>query len=167
MKSLILSGILASLFLFQAYAGSDPYIVIYSPDNPVVGETVTFTFSDGNMYCTYSVNPDKEGPGVGFSPFPGASHIYTTAGTYTVLLDENCPPVRLVGDGLVGAGFWQLRNSSGIVSSNKTITVTAPIPASSIPTMGEWSIIALAISLVIFSIVGIKEIARNKRNAMH
>lgn len=141
------------LSLQLSFAGQTAYVVSYSPDNPEVGDLVTFTITNTSTLCSYQVDPDADDATVLFSALPGASHTYTAPGTYTVSLDEQCVTALKAP---VGAGFWQLQNSSGVISANKTITIAAPGTGAPVPTMGEWGIIGLVIILLICSTVAFK-----------
>ena len=75
MRSHLLVAILSTFLITLSFAGSASYIVTYSPDNPVVGELVTFTFENGATFCSYAVDTDAANVTVGLMSFPG-SHTY-------------------------------------------------------------------------------------------
>ncbi len=159
MKSTLTLLVIWMLSVTLSTAGVPAYVVTYSPDNPVVGELVTFTLSQVNGACNYALDPDRD-DAEGFIPISTqqvATFAYPAAGTFTVELDEDCSvgQERNAGSTLVGNGFWVLRNST-TVSANKTITVTAA-PSSSIPTLSEWGLIILFLSLMTFGIIAVRQ----------
>jgi len=142
--------------------------ITYSPSNPVVGDVVSFSIEFASISCDYSVDPDADEATVVLQSFPGAVHTYTATGTYKVNLDEDCGSEDLADKGrstkaLVLDSSWRLLDSDGVESTDKTITIGAATgpPSATVPTLGEWSLIILLISLVIFGVVYINQKSSN------
>jgi len=149
-----LTTIVVLLAMHLSCFGQAITTITYSPDNPQVGDEVTFTISGFITDCSYQVDPDADDPSVGFVLLPTATHTYTAPGVYRINLDRECFEAR---KDLVPDSEWELRNST-TVSLDKTITITAPgNTAEIVPTMGEWGIIVLAVLLMIFLTVAMKD----------
>ena len=161
--------ILFGLSTLKLYAGV-PYIIEYSPSNPVAGQPVTFTLITNDGCADESLVPDVVGNIAGLIVFPGGMpnsvmYTYPTEGMYHVGLDleffgclrdkiketnRDLTTLFQMGpvDGPKIDAVIQVQGQDQIYCSPITIAA-APAP---IPTMGQWSIIILSI---LTSIVGV------------
>ena len=180
MKSISYSFILLFLFVYNIgiSGGSGPqYTIEYSPTNPVVGQAVTFTLSNGDQICTIeSLVPDAGNDPGNLIPFV-AMYTYDTAGTYHVALDlvqdlENpqCFILNardskgtqraLTADFQMGpvGGPYSTAVMQGEIFCSPITIAAAPAP---IPTMGQWGLIVL---VLISSIIGVVYIFMKSNN---
>jgi len=142
-------------------------VVTYSPSNPEVGDTVTFTITNNASSCSYQVDADANDATVVLKTLPGASHVYTAPGVYRVNLDEVCSDVAFKGSNnkvLVADMNWTLVDSDGAESTDKTITIVAgaTAPPATVPTLGEWTLIILLITMLIVGVVFMSQTSDKK-----
>jgi len=142
------------LFSFSLHAGVTVLTVVVS-ENPTVGQEVTFTIDGARTGCELETG---DGATVPFIPdFDSersrVTHTYTAEGTFT--LSGDCNGTALV--------FSHSENSGD--PSFTSITVAPDATSAPIPTLGEWGLILLALSLVSIGVVYIKQYQHNTKIA--
>ena len=167
----ILPFVFFVLYGLELSAGSGPYIIRYSPANPVAGQAVTFTVENDITCQIESIVPDAANDIMNLLELPN-SYVYDTPGVYHVALDvefdQSCGTVRgsngskrfLVSNFLMGPIGGELSPSVELNNINCVpLTIAAPAP---IPTMSQWGILVL---LLLTAIVGVvSTISMSKRS---
>ena len=181
MKLIKKLSLLSFIFVFNAtlFAGIPPvpYRIEYSPSNPTVGQAVTFSLTIGNQNCIIeSVIPDAANDLDSLLLFP-AAYFYDAPGIYHVAFDrvfdnesDGCVPTlrdekgksRAIEEffefGPVGGPFVT-SVPQGEIFCSPLIIAAAPAP---IPTMGQWSLIVLALASAIIGVVYMISISMRK-----
>ena len=180
MKSIKLLVFLGLFLSSGQIFGGSGYIIEYSPSNPVAGQPVTFTLNNYSGCSVESLVPDAT-DNVGFLiTFPASDpntvmYTYPSAGLYHVALDLNsdiCLRDQIKKTnrdltenfqmGPVGGPYTAAVMQGEIFCSPITVAA-APAP---IPTMGQWSLIILALTSSIIGAVYLISSSRlsTKRN---
>ena len=168
MKSIKLLVFLGLFLSSGQIFGGNPYIIEYSPSNPVAGQQVTFTIINYQICEIESLIPDAAnniGNLIAFSDSDPSIVIYTypSPGAYHVALDlefnDECDGLRetnnkrsLTSDfqmGPVGGPYSSAVMQGEIFCSPLTVAA-APAP---IPTMGQWGLIILGLTSAIIGAV--------------
>ena len=165
MHSRYLFTYLFSLALTLSWSGTPIYNTVFVDDEfPEVGQTVTFTLgsfvsSCSNGACIY---PEPTSACIPINMSVPINYTYNAPGNYTVEL--HCNPAtggafqKEVTNKFLAALPLQLRNSSGtLVPGNNIIVSAASTNASSIPTLGEWSLIILGLIILGIGLVSMRE----------
>ena len=183
MKIVKLTLVFCSFMMMNSisvFGGGIDYTIAYTPSNPVAGQAVTFRLI-GTLTCNVeSLVPDAANNVENLIPYPGTDpntvmYTYPTPGEYHVGLDldfSNCLRVKsnktnrdLTPNfqiGPDGGPYYQAIPLDGIFCFPITIAA-APAP---IPTMGQWSLIVLALTSSIIGAVYLISSSRlsTKRN---